>query len=158
MAEELKFSKGASREKIYEEILPQIKSVIAEENDQIANLANIAAILKEALGFLWIGFYRAGPTELILGPFQGPLACTRIGFGKGVCGSAWKAKRSLVVPRVADFEGHISCSTKSKSEIVIPFFNEHGEVTLILDIDSEKEDDFSDVDVQYLEKIREFLS
>ncbi len=150
--------KGGSKIETYESVIPQIQSLIEGEEDLIANLANIAAALKEAFNHLWIGFYivRAdnigvGKT-LVLGPFQGPIACTRIKFGKGVCGTAWKEKRTLVVPDVDQFPGHIACSSLSKSEIVIPIIHD-GEVVAVLDIDSVEYNTFDETDAQYLEKI-----
>ncbi len=149
---------------IYEEILPQIKGIIRGESDVVANAANVAAILKEAFGFFWVGFYFVKPVgddnapELVLGPFQGPLACTRIKYGKGVCGSAWREKKSLVVPDVEKFPGHIACSSLSRSEIVVPVFKkEDGEVVAVLDIDSKELAAFDSTDAFYLEQLAEML-
>lgn len=153
MSEELKFTPTLSREEIYAEILPQIKSVVENETDVIANLANVAAILKEAFGFLWVGFYLVKDRELVLGPFQGPLACTRIAFGKGVCGTAWKEKKAIIVPDVEKFLGHIACSSKSRSEIVVPLFDSQKNVWAVLDLDSEKLSDFSEIDEKNLVQI-----
>ena len=156
MAEDLKISKGISREEIYKEINPQIKALIAGECDVIANLANVTAVLKEAFGFLWIGFYFVKGEELVLGPFQGPVACTRIQKGSGVCGKAWLHKKTIIVPDVNQFPGHITCSSQSKSEIVIPAFK-NKEVQLILDIDSDQLNDFSVIDEKYLNIIIQLI-
>jgi len=152
LAEDLKITKGISRKETYIEIIPQIQALISEESDLIANLANIAAAVKEAFGFFWIGFYFVKDGELVLGPFQGPVACTRIQQGKGVCGKAWRDKKVIVVPDVDKFPGHIACSSLSKSEIVLPVII-NGKVIMILDVDSNKSDDFSDIDEKYLNKI-----
>ncbi len=152
MVEDLKISKGISREEIYKEIIPQIKALIADESDIIANLANVTASLKEALGFFWIGFYFVKGEELVLGPFQGPVACTRIKKGNGVCGAAWMNKKTILVPNVNQFPGHISCNSQSKSEIVLPVFKNH-EVYAILDVDSNQLEDFSGIDEKYLNEI-----
>ena len=152
MAEGVQFSKTASREQVYSEITPQIDSLIGGEPDLVANLANVAAVLKEALGFFWVGFYLAKGGELVLGPFQGPLACTRIAFEKGVCGHAYSTKQTVVVPNVDEFPGHIACSSGSKSEIVMPIFD-GDQVLGVLDVDSDRLDDFSVVDQIGLEKI-----
>jgi L-methionine (R)-S-oxide reductase len=152
LAEDLKITLGFSRAETYKEIIPQIRALIADETDFIANLANIAAVLKEALGFFWIGFYLVKGEELVLGPFQGPVACTRIQNGKGVCGTAWQDKKTIIVPDVNQFPGHIACSSQSKSEIVLPVFKGH-KVHTILDIDSDQFDDFSEIDKNYLSEI-----
>ena len=152
MAEDIHINKGLTREETYWEIIPQIKSLIEGENDIIANLANIAAVLREAFDFFWIGFYIVKENELVLGPFQGPVACTRIQQGKGVCGKAWQEKKAIIVPDVNQFPGHIACSSLSKSEIVVPVLK-NNEVHLILDIDSDKLDDFSDLDLKHLMKL-----
>jgi L-methionine (R)-S-oxide reductase len=157
-SEELKFTPTLPREAIYAELLPQIKSIIENETDLIANLANVAAILKEAFGFLWIGFYLVKDKELVLGPFQGPLACTRIAFGKGVCGAAWKEKKTIIVPDVEKFPGHIACSSKSRSEIVVPLFDAAKNIWAILDLDSEKLSDFSEIDEKNLFEILKLLT
>jgi L-methionine (R)-S-oxide reductase len=149
MSEDLKITKGLSREDIYREIVPQIEALISSESDLIANLANITAALKEAFGFLWIGFYIVKQGELVLGPFQGPVACTRIQKGKGVCGTSWSEKKTIIVPDVDQFPGHIACSSQSKSEIVIPIYQDN-EVKMILDIDSDRLNDFSEIDEKYL--------
>ncbi|MBQ7997800.1 MAG: GAF domain-containing protein [Bacteroidales bacterium] len=160
---------------IYEEILPQIKEITSGESDIVANTANIAAILKEAFGFFWVGFYFVKPSgensinsaengsELVLGPFQGPLACTRIKYGRGVCGSAWKEKKSLVVPDVEQFPGHIACSSLSRSEIVVPVFAKDGagnlldEVIAVIDIDSKELSTFDQTDALYLEQLAQMI-
>ena len=146
---------------IYAELLPQIKAVVSAESDMIANMANISAILKEAFGFWWVGFYIVKPssvpesneTELVLGPFQGPLACTRIKKGRGVCGTTWAKEETIIVPDVEQFPGHIACSSLSRSEIVVPVFAPSGEVSAVLDIDSEHLATFDVTDKEWLEKI-----
>ena len=152
MAEEIKVPETGSKETRYRSILPQIKALVAGEEDLIANLANIAAALKQTMGFFWIGFYMNKNDELVLGPFQGPVACTRISKGKGVCGTAMVEKRIIIVPDVDKFPGHIACSSSSKSEIVLPVKKDDS-VTMILDIDSDKIDDFDQVDEKYLKEI-----
>lgn len=152
MAEDLHITSGLTREQTYQEIIPQIKALISHETDFIANLANITAALKEALGFFWIGFYLVKGDELVLGPFQGPVACTRIQKGKGVCGASWERKEILIVPDVEKFPGHIACSSLSKSEIVLPAMK-NKVVFLVLDVDSEALDDFSETDKKNLKEI-----
>lgn len=152
MAEELIISNNAGKQERYELLLPQIKSLTETESDLTANLANVAAALKQTFNFFWVGFYLVRGNELVLGPFQGPIACTRIGFGKGVCGSAWKQKATLLVPDVEAFPGHIACSSESKSEIVLPAFK-NNEVFLVLDVDSDKPDDFDETDRRFLEDV-----
>jgi GAF domain-containing protein len=146
----------ATKESQYENLLPQIKALIAPEPDLIANLANITAVLKMAFDFWWVGFYLVKEKELVLGPFQGPVACTRIGYGKGVCGTSWKEHRTVIVPDVQQFQGHIACSSESKSEIVIPLFNEK-EIVGVLDIDSNQLNTFDAIDAEYLKKIVELI-
>ena len=146
MAESIAFSRAASRETLYREIVPQIEALVAGEPDEVANLANIAAVLKEAFGFFWVGFYFVKGDQLVLGPFQGPLACTRIDFDKGVCGHAYTTRQTVVVPDVEAFPGHIACSSAARSEIVVPIFNKDGSVIGVLDVDSDKLGDFSDAD------------
>ena len=153
MAETLAFSPAADRATIYDEITPQIESLVAGENDVIANLANIAAVLKEAFGFFWVGFYLVKNGQLVLGPFQGPLACTRIDLDKGVCGHAWSARQTVIVPDVDEFPGHIACASASRSEIVLPFFRNDGEVYGVLDVDSDKLNDFSQTDADGLKRV-----
>jgi len=145
--------KSTTKEKLYQALLPQIQELVKDEPDLIANLANISAVLKQTFGFFWVGFYIVKGNELVLGPFQGPIACTRISFGKGVCGTAWKERRTVIVPNVEQFPGHIACSSESKSEIVVPLF-ENGEVVGVLDIDSDRLNEFDEIDAKYLEKIK----
>ncbi len=152
MAEELILTQGLGRADSYRELLPQIEAVITGEPDLIANLANVSAMLREGLGFFWVGFYRNMDGELVLGPFQGPLACTRIAFDKGVCGAAATQQQTILVPDVEQFPGHIACSSRSRSEVVVPLVAQ-GSTQLVLDVDSDHLDDFSETDVQYLEEI-----
>ncbi len=151
MAEELKIATGNKKDQ-YESLLPQIASLIEGENDLIANMANIAAALKQTFDFFWVGFYRVINDQLVLSPFQGPIACTRIRYGKGVCGTAWKEAQTLIVPDVDLFPGHIACSSASRSEIVVPIIKE-GNVIGVLDIDSDSLDSFDETDKLYLERI-----
>jgi GAF domain-containing protein len=151
MAEDLNVITG-SKEEQYQSLLPQIKALIEGETDLIANLANITAALKGQFSWLWVGFYLVKNEELVLGPFQGPVACTRIKKGRGVCGAAWQNKETLIVPDVTKFPGHIACSSLSKSEIVIPLIKD-GEVFGVLDVDSMSLSDFDNVDKKYLENI-----
>ena len=136
----------------YQELYKTIESVVSGESDQIANMANTAALLHEAFGFWWTGFYIIKDEQLVLGPFQGPVACTRIGFGKGVCGTSWERRETIVVPDVHQFPGHIACSSLSQSEIVVPMFH-NGEIYAVLDIDSKDLATFDEVDKEWLEKI-----
>ena len=147
---------GNSKQERYTSLLPQVEAVMDSSVDIIANMANIAAMLHETFGFWWTGFYRVIGNELILGPFQGPLACTRIAYGRGVCGTAWKERRTIVVPDVEQFPGHIACSSASRSEIVVPVF-QNGEVIAVLDIDSDRLATFDETDSAYLEKAVTFL-
>ena len=140
----------------YQEIYKQIESVVGGETDQIANMANTAALLHEAFGFWWTGFYIVKGGQLVLGPFQGPVACTRIGFGKGVCGTSWERRETIVVPNVHEFPGHIACSSLSQSEIVVPMFCDN-EVYAVLDIDSKELSTFDETDKDWLEKIVRLL-
>jgi GAF domain-containing protein len=156
MSENLYIPVSASKLEKYEAILPQIDALISGESDLFANLANISAALKEAFGFFWVGFYLVKGNQLVLGPFQGPIACTRINLGKGVCGTAWKEKKTQLVPDVEIFPGHISCSAASKSEVVVPVFK-GGEVVMVLDVDSDELNDFDSVDQEYLEKLMGML-
>jgi GAF domain-containing protein len=156
MAETLFLPQSGSKEEIYQALLPQVEALISGEQDLVANLANIAAALREAFGFFWVGFYVVQGQELVLGPFQGPIACTRIAYGRGVCGTAWKEQKTQLVPDVEAFPGHIACSSASKSEIVVPAFQD-GEVFLVLDVDSDKLDDFDAVDQRYLEALMGML-
>lgn len=152
MAEDLQIPTG-SREEKYAALYPQIQGLLIGENDQTANLANIVAAIKEVFGFFWVGFYIVKDGQLVLGPFQGPVACTRIPFHKGVCGHAYTIAETVIVPDVDAFPGHIACASASKSEIVLPVKNQAGKVTMVLDVDSDVLNDFSVVDQQGLEKI-----
>jgi GAF domain-containing protein len=153
MAETLIVDKHLGKEEIYLQILPQLKALVQGEEDLVANLANTCALLKEAFNWWWVGFYLVKDQSLVLGPFQGPIACTRIGFGKGVCGSAWQQQKTIIVPNVHDFPGHIACSSASLSEIVVPFFGSNQEVIGVLDLDSEHLNYFDEVDAKYLAQI-----
>ena len=153
MAESLAFSKTSDRKVIYNEIAPQIEALISGETDTVANLANVAAVLKEAFGFFWVGFYVVKENQLVLSAFQGSVACTRIDFDKGVCGHSYMTRETVIVPNVDEFPGHIACSSASKSEIVVPVFEKSGEVFAVLDVDSDKLNDFSQVDAEGLERI-----
>lgn len=155
MSEQLIIS-GETKQERYEALLPQIKAVVKDEPDLIANMANVAAMLHETFGFWWTGFYRVEGEELVLGPFQGPMACTRIKKGRGVCGTAWAEAQTQVVPDVDQFPGHIACSSASRSEIVVPIFKE-GEVIAVLDIDSAQLGTFDQTDRHYLEQVVEML-
>lgn len=155
MAEELHIAQGGKEEK-YALLYKQIAAVTESESDTIANMANVAAMIHATFGFWWTGFYRVVGEELVLGPFQGPLACSRIAYGRGVCGTAWQEARTQVVPDVEQFPGHIACSSASKSEIVVPLFKE-GKVTAVLDIDSEHLATFDETDKLWLERIVEKL-
>ncbi len=151
MAEDLSIVSGTKQEQ-YEALIPQIKGLLEGESDLVANLGNIAAALKEQFGWLWIGFYLVKDNELVLGPFQGPVACTRIRKGRGVCGASWERAETLVVPDVEKFPGHIACSSLSRSEIVIPIFK-NGEVEAVFDADSVELDQFDETDKMFLEQI-----
>ncbi|MCU0385140.1 MAG: GAF domain-containing protein [Flavihumibacter sp.] len=151
MAEDLQILKGTKEEQ-YRSLIPQIKGLLDGETDEIANLANIGAALKEQFGWLWVGFYLVKNGQLVLGPFQGPVACTRIQLGRGVCGTSWKEARTLIVPDVEKFPGHIACSSLSRSEIVVPLFR-NGEVIGVLDVDSSDLDQFNETDSRFLEEI-----
>ncbi len=151
MAEDLHIQKGTKEEQ-YQSLVPQIKALLTGESDFIANLANIAAALKEQFNFFWVGFYLVKNDELVLGPFQGPVACTRIAYNRGVCGSSWAQKETLIVPNVEEFPGHIACSSLSKSEIVLPIFK-GDEVIGVLDVDSSDLNTFDEIDAKYLKEI-----
>jgi len=158
MAEDLTIIQGTKAE-IYLSLIPQIKGLLEGETDLVANLANVSAALKEQFGWLWVGFYLVNPssqnhseTELVLGPFQGPVACTRIKKGRGVCGAAWQNTETLIVPDVEKFPGHIACSSLSRSEIVVPLIR-NGEVIGVLDVDAAEPDQFDETDKKYLEEI-----
>ncbi len=155
MAEELHIAQGGKEEK-YRLLYKQIQALVEDECDTIANMANVAAMIHHTFGFWWTGFYRVIDGKLVLGPFQGPLACSRIAYGRGVCGTAWKEHTTQVVPDVEKFPGHIACSSASKSEIVVPLIKE-GEVRAVLDIDSEHLATFDDTDRHWLEKIAELI-
>lgn len=144
------------KEDRYRELLPQVKALMEKEQDPVANMANLAAVLKEAFQFLWVGFYLAKDDQLVLGPFQGPVACTRIDKGKGVCGTAWATREIIIVEDVNQFEGHIACNNLSKSEIVIPIIK-NGTFMGVLDVDSERLDDFDNTDAAYLLRIADLL-
>src|SRR5690554_4777415 len=156
MSESLYIPVGTTKEENYISLLPQIEVLITDEKDLVANLANISAALKEAFGFFWVGFYLVKGEELVLGPFQGPIACTRIGYGKGVCGTAWKEGKTQLVPDVDAFPGHIACSSASRSEIVVPVLK-NGEVVMVLDVDSDQLNDFDQTDQKHLEQLMLFL-
>ena len=156
MAEDLIISKSDSRKERYESLLPQIEALVSGEGDLIANLANTAAALKEGMGFFWVGFYLVRDEELVLGPFQGPVACTRIQKGKGVCGMAWEKHKTILVPDVDKFPGHITCSNLSKSEIVVPGI-ENSKMILLLDVDSDKLNDFDKTDEEFLGDVVDLL-
>ena len=143
---------SSTKEEKYKNLLPQIDALISGEQDLVANLANISAALKQSFDFLWVGFYLVKENELVLGPFQGPIACTRIAFGKGVCGTAWKEKKTIVVDDVDKFPGHIACSSESKSEVVVPVIK-NGNVVMVLDVDSSQLASFNQMDEFWLGKI-----
>ncbi|MBV6483665.1 MAG: Free methionine-R-sulfoxide reductase [Flavobacteriales bacterium] len=157
MAEDLIVSSELTKEEKYKTLLPQLKALVDGETDAIANLANIAAALKTTFNFWWVGFYLIKNNELVLGPFQGPVACTRIAKGKGVCGSSWQKKEVIIVPDVDQFLGHIACSSASKSEIVLPRLNSQNEVEMVLDVDSEFLNHFDETDQNYLLKIIQLI-
>lgn len=156
MSENLIVNNGTKAEK-YLSLIPQIKALIGNETDTIANMANVTAALKETFGFFWVGFYTVKNEELVLAPFQGPIACTRIKKGEGVCGTSWAELRTILVPNVEDFPGHIACSSLSKSEIVVPLFK-NDEVIGVLDVDSDQLNDFDETDQKYLNELCEWLS
>ena len=153
MAESLFVPKVANRQVIYDEIAPQIQALVEGETDLVANLANITAALREAFGFFWVGFYLKKENQLILSAFQGSIACTRIDFDKGVCGHCYTTKQTVIVRDVEEFDGHIACSSLSKSEIVLPIFDKSGEIFGVLDVDSDKLADFDETDAKGLGKI-----
>jgi len=157
MAEDLIIIKTESKEQQYESLVPQIEALLTGEEDVIANLANVAAALKEQFGWLWAGFYLVKGDELVLGPFQGPVACTRIRKGKGVCGKAWEDAKTIIVEDVDLFPGHIACSSASRSEIVLPLFK-NGIVAAVLDVDSAELSQFDEVDERYLNEIISFVN
>jgi GAF domain-containing protein len=151
MPEDLSITKGTKEEQ-YQTLIPQIKALLEGEEDLIANLANTVGALKEQFGFFWVGFYLVKKDELVLAPFQGPVACTRIRKGRGVCGTSWTEAKTLIVPDVEKFPGHIACSSLSRSEIVVPVIR-NAEVVAVLDVDSDKLNDFDETDKKYLEEI-----
>ncbi|MFZ9662143.1 MAG: GAF domain-containing protein [Chitinophagaceae bacterium] len=155
MSEDLEIIKGSKSEQ-YASLLPQIKGILEGEGDLIANLANISAALKEQFQWWWVGFYLVKENELVLGPFQGPVACTRIRKGRGVCGTSWEQSKTIIVPDVEKFPGHIACSSLSRSEIVVPII-QNEKVVGVLDVDSEFEDHFDETDQQYLEEIIQMI-
>lgn len=156
MAESIQVT-GTTKAEKYISLLPQLKSLVEGEPDFIANISNILSALKYTMDFFWVGFYFVKNNQLVLGPFQGPVACTRIAFGKGVCGKAWELKKTIVVEDVDQFPGHIACSSLSRSEIVLPAFNKNGDVTLILDVDSEHLAYFDTIDQLYLEQVMQLI-
>lgn len=156
MAEDLTIIQSTDKKEQYESLIPQIEALLAGESDIVANQANTIAALKEQFKWFWVGFYSVKNGELVLGPFQGPVACTRIAKGKGVCGIAWEQGKTLIVPDVDDFPGHIACSSLSRSEIVVPIY-QNNEVVAVLDVDSEELDQFDKIDAQYLEQIVKLL-
>ena len=156
MAEDLKIIAAGSKEAQYQSLLPQIEALITGETDLIANLGNISAALKEQFNWFWVGFYLVKGGELVLGPFQGPVACTRIKMGRGVCGQSWEKEETIIVPDVDAFPGHIACSSASRSEIVLPVYK-GDEIIGVMDVDSEHLDQFDEVDALYLKKIIELI-
>ncbi|MCX6310472.1 MAG: GAF domain-containing protein [Bacteroidetes bacterium] len=157
MSESLIIS-GTSKKELYRSLLPQLVGLTDGESDFIANLSNIIGALKQTFGFFWVGVYLVKGNQLVLGPFQGPIACTRINMGKGVCGTSWEKKQTLLVPDVEKFPGHISCSSDSKSEIVVPVMDEFGNVILVMDIDSNRLNDFDETDKIHLEEVGTLIS
>ena len=158
MAENLYIPDNATKQEKYEALLPQIEALTVYETDLVANLANISSALHQVFSWWWVGFYWVKQNELVLAPFQGPIACTRIAFGQGVCGTAWKERKTQLVPDVEQFPGHIACSSATKSEIVVPIFNQNDEVMGVLDVDSERDDVLDEIDVFYLEKISKMIT
>ncbi|SES70782.1 GAF domain-containing protein [Hymenobacter actinosclerus] len=157
MAEELQLDTTLSKADQYRQLLPQLTALTTGEPDLVANLANAAAALRQAFGFFWVGFYLVKDDELVLGPFQGPIACTRIRHGKGVCGASWAQAATLLVPDVEQFPGHIACSSASKSEIVVPILKA-GQVVAVLDVDSDQLNDFDTTDQRYLEELAQLVA
>ncbi|HEY4655557.1 MAG TPA: GAF domain-containing protein [Cyclobacteriaceae bacterium] len=156
MAEDILVSASTDKAERYRVLIPQVRSLIVDEPDLIANLSNISAALRQTMNFFWVGFYLVKGDQLVLGPFQGPVACTRIPFGKGACGNAWKSKEVVLVPNVDEYPEHIACSSQSKSEIVLPALK-NGEVVLVLDVDSDKLNDFGEADRTGLKQIMEII-
>ncbi|MBK8340688.1 MAG: GAF domain-containing protein [Flavobacteriales bacterium] len=157
MAETLTLPDTQDRVSLYSALLPQLRELLSDERDLVAAMANVSAALKQTFGWHWVGFYRVQGAELVLGPFQGPVACMRIGHGKGVCGQAWQEERTLVVPDVAKFPGHIACSPLSRSEIVVPLRDRQGHIAAVLDVDSERPDDFGQADAHALGQVGALL-
>jgi GAF domain-containing protein len=157
MAEDLTITHSTDKQEQYDSLFPQIEALLYGETDLVANLANIAAALKEQFKWFWVGFYMVKDGELVLAPFQGPVACTRIAKGRGVCGASWEQAKTLIVPDVDAFPGHIACSSLSRSEIVVPLFHQ-GEVVGVLDVDSEELDQFDETDAKYLEQIVKLIN
>jgi L-methionine (R)-S-oxide reductase len=157
MAEDLKITTSANKEEQYQSLIPQIEALLYGETDLVANLANICAALKEQFKWFWVGFYLVKDNELVLAPFQGPVACTRIAKGRGVCGSAWQQAETLIVPDVEEFPGHIACSSLSRSEIVVPLFH-NNEVVGVLDVDSSELNEFDETDAKYLKQIIKLIN
>jgi L-methionine (R)-S-oxide reductase len=158
MAEDLQIITSTDKEEQYRSLIPQIEALLFEETDLIATLANISAALKEQFKWFWVGFYLVKDNQLVLGPFQGPVACTRIAKGKGVCGSAWEQAQTLIVPDVDAFPGHIACSSLSRSEIVLPLFDNNNQVVGVLDVDSSDLNEFNETDAKYLQQIVKLIS
>jgi GAF domain-containing protein len=156
MAESLVLT-GTTKKEKYESLIPQIKALVEGESDYIANISNIMSALKHSMDWFWVGIYFVKQDQLVLGPFQGPIACTRIALGKGVCGTSWKEKKTIIVEDVEKFPGHIACSSLSKSEIVLPSFDKNGNVTLVLDVDSEHLGTFDETDKIYLEQVMNLI-
>jgi L-methionine (R)-S-oxide reductase len=156
MAENLVISQSTDKVARYQTLIPQIEALTSGEPDLVANLSNIAAALRQSMNFFWVGFYIVKNNELVLGPFQGPIACTRIAFAKGVCGACWKEKKTIIVPNVDEFPGHIACSSDSKSEIVLPALK-NSEVALVLDVDSDQINDFDETDKLYLSQVMNII-
>jgi L-methionine (R)-S-oxide reductase len=154
---ELHINTDSDKEGIYKSLLPQIQALCSGEKNLTANLANIAAALKESFNWWWIGFYLVNNTELIVGPFQGPVACTRISLGKGVCGASWQQQQTIIVPNVDEFPGHIACSSVSRSEIVVPVIKD-GKVVAVIDADSEFLNHYNQIDKQYLEQLAQYVA
>ncbi|NDV78943.1 GAF domain-containing protein [Dysgonomonas sp. 511] len=157
MSESLIVNNDISKEEKYKQLLPQLRALLEGENDVVANYANTAAALKQAFGFFWVGFYIVKQDQLVLGPFQGTIACTRINHGKGVCGTAWKEQRIVIVEDVEQFPGHIACDANSRSEIVVPLFDDRKEIFAILDIDSDQLSHFDQTDAFYLQQVTQIL-
>jgi GAF domain-containing protein len=158
MSTAITLPEASDRAGLFTALLPQLEALIADEQDMIANMANVAAVLHTAFAWHWVGFYRVDGNTLVLGPFQGPVACTRIPYGKGVCGTAWSSGRTIVVPDVDQFPGHIACSALSRSEVVVPIHDKKGKVIAVLDVDSSELNDFSESDVSWLEGVCELLA